>query len=260
MNKFPFVVGLLFVVAVCSSVYGQDVAAPRPTPQRQVVTSPTSTTSTMSVPMPMLHAVDVDIKEQSDCPLHVTVDEAMKGRMPGTPLSIRTDGRGVVAAFVLRADFEPFGMNQMMFLGSKGLAPGEARPIPLPMANYREGTAKPVVSVDYVQFADGTSWGEDTLGRSKDIAAFLKGRNEALARLEEMLVGQDATDVHKTLDVFSSSSFSEPNILPTGRAPRYVDYYVRGYEEVINILRRMPRNSQLGIDLANKLEARTREQ
>jgi hypothetical protein len=73
-----------------------------------------------------------------------------------------------------------------------------------------------------------------------------------------MLVGQDAADINKALDTFSSSSFAEPN-LPAGRPPRYVDYAVRGYEEVINILRRMPRNTELGKDLANRLEAMTKK-
>jgi hypothetical protein len=114
-----------------------------------------------------------------------------------------------------------------------------------------------VVSVDYVHFADGRTWGEDSLGRSKHVAAYLKGRGEALARLQEMLVGQDATDIYRALDAFSSASFAEPN-LPTGRQPRYVDFSVRGYEEVINILRRMPRGTELARELANRLEAATK--
>jgi hypothetical protein len=146
----------------------------------------------------------------------------------------------------------------MVILGSKGLPVGEARLQGLPMSNYREGSAKPVVSVDHVQFADGKTWGEDTLGRSKNVAAFLKGRNEALARLQEMVAGQDATDINRSLDVFASSSFSEPN-LPAGRPQRNVDYSARGYEEIINILRRMPRNAELGKDLARRLETMPRK-
>jgi hypothetical protein len=201
----------------------------------------------------MPSAVEVDIREQPDSPINLAIDEAIKGRMPGTPLKVRNDSGSTVAAYVLRVDVEPYGLSQMVILGSKGLAVGEARVQALPMSNYREGSAKPVVSVDHVQFTDGKTWGEDTLARSKHVAAFLKGRNEALGRVQEMLVGQDATDVNRALDVFSSSSFAEPN-LPTGRPPRYIDYSVRGYEEVINILRRMPRSTELGKDLARRLD------
>ena len=245
MKKFLFVFGLVFLGTNASA---QQPAAPRPTPQRQIMTS------TVEMPVPMSGPVDVDIREQSDTPIRLAVDETMKGRMPGTPLKVRNNSGSVVAGYVLRVDFEPYGLNEMVIVGPKGLAAGVARAQALAMSNYREGSAKPVVSVDYVQFADGTSWGENSLGKSKDVAEYLKGRNEALARVQEMLAGQDATDVNRAFDVYSSSSFSEPNVLPGGRAPRYVDYYVRGYEEVINILRRLPRNSELGKDLANRLE------
>jgi hypothetical protein len=166
---------------------------------------------------------------------------------------VRNDSSSVVAAYVLRVDVEPYGLSELVIIGPKGLAVGDARVQGLPMSNYREGSAKPVVSVDFVQFADGKTWGDDSLGKSKHVAAYLKGLNEAFARLQEMLVGQDAAEIYKTFEVFGSASIAEPN-MPTGRPPRYVDYAARGREEVINILRRMPRNSELGKDLANRLE------
>jgi len=209
----------------------------------------------MAMPVPLPRPLDVDIREQADSPIHLSIDEPIKGRIPATPLKVRNDSGSVVAAYVLRVDFEPFGLNEMVIVGPKGLAVGESRVASLPPANVREGTSKPVLAVDYVQFADGTSWGENSLGKSKDVAAYLKGRNEALAKVQEMLAGQDATDVNRVLDVYSSSSFAGPNLLPANRSPRYVDYYVRGYEEVINILSRMPRNSELGKDLASRLAA-----
>jgi hypothetical protein len=246
MKKSLFIFSFVFGALLGSFAFGQEPAAPAP--EQRVVTS------NLLVPGPM--PVDIDIREQPDAPIHLSVDESIKGRLPGTPIKVRNDSGSVVAAFVLRADFEPFGLNEMVIIGPKGLAAGEARLQGLAVSSYREGSPKPVVSVDYVQFADGTSWGEDSLGRSKDVTEYLKGRNEALARVKEMLAGQDATDVNRAFDVYSSSSFGEPRVLPGGRAPRYVDYYVRGYEEVINILQRLPRNTELGKDLAGS--ARTR--
>lgn len=252
MKTFLFNLGLIFGATLSGSAFGQQSPAPqRPAPPPP---GPRTVTATMVAPLPLPPAIEVDIREQPDSPIHLTMDDTFKGRMPGTPLKVRNDGGSTVAAYVLRVDVEPFGINQMVILGPKGLTVGDARVQGLPMSNYREGSAKPVVSVDYVQFTDGKTWGEDNLGRSKNVADYLKGRNEALARLQEMLAGQDATDINRALDVYSSSSFAEPSILPAGRPPRYVDYYVRGYEEVINILRRMPRNTELGRDLAHQLE------
>ena len=209
------------------------------------------------MPLPLPATVEVEIKEQTDSPIHLTVDDAVKGRLPGTPLKVRNDSGSIVAAFVLRVDGEPFGLGQMVITGPKGLAVGDARTHGLSMLNNREGTSKPVVSVDYVQFTDGKTWGEDSLGKSKHIAAYLKGRSDAFARLQELLAGQDGSEIYKALETFSSASFSEPN-LPAGRPPRHIDYSARGYEEVINILRRMPRSTELGKDLANRLEASSR--
>lgn len=247
MKKFSYLMNLVLGLSFCVVAFGQERPTPSPAPQPRIATA------TMEVPLPIPPAVEVEIKEQPDSPVHLTVDQAVKGRMPGTPLKVRNDSGSIVAAYVLRVDVEPFGFNQMVVVGPKGLAVGDARVQALAMSNYRDGTAKSVVSVDFVQFTDGKTWGDDSLRRSKDIAAYLKGRNEALARLQELLAGQDATDINKALDTFSSSGFSEPN-LPAGRQPRDVDYSVRGWEEVINILRRMPRNTELGRELANRLE------
>jgi len=255
MNRFLFIFGVVYVtVALCAGASAQQPTAPqRPAPQPRITTA----TATMGVQLPLPPAVEVDIRDQPDSPIHIAMDEAVKGRMPGTPLKVRNDSSSTVAAYVLRVDVEPFGLSQMVILGTKGLAVSDARVQALPMSNYREGSAKPVVSVDYVQFADGTTWGEDSLGRSKHVAAYLKGRNDAIARVQEMLVGQDATEINGMFERFGSASFAEPN-LPAGRPQRYIDWSVRGFEEVVNVLRRMPRNTELGRDLAKRLEAMTK--
>jgi hypothetical protein len=242
---------------VCGVGLAANAFAQQPNPQRPAPQTPTTrtATATLGVPIPLPGPVDVEIKDQPDSPIHITVDAATKERLPGTPLRVRNDSGSTVAAYVLRVDVDPYGYNQMVFLGPKGLAAGADRVQGLAPWNNRDGTSsKHTVSIDLVQFADGKTWGDDSLGRSKDVAAYLKGRNDTLARLQEMLAGQDASEIMRALDTFSSSSFAEP-FLPGGRPPRYIDYSVRGFEEVINILRRMPRNTELGRDLAARLEA-----
>ena len=258
MKQLLFILVFVYVTATfCTGASAQDTTAPQrpaPAPRPRITTA----TATMGVAIPLPPAVEVDIRDQPDSPIHLVMDDTFKGRMPGTPLKVRNDSSSTVAAYVLRVDVEPFGYNQVVILGQKGLAVGDARVQGLAPWNSREAPpAKPVVSVDFVQFADGKTWGEDSLGRAKSVADFLKGRNDALARLQEMLAGQDATDINNALNTYGSSSFAEPN-LPTVRPPRYIDYSVRGFEEVINVLRRMPRNTELGRDLANRLEASTK--
>jgi hypothetical protein len=222
--------------------------------QGKTVTRTGSSSSTMAVPLPIPPAIEFDIKDQPDSPLKLIVDQKARGRLlPGSPMTVRNDGGSTIAAFVLRVDIEPYGMNKMVIVGPKGLGIGQTLIHGLGMSRFDDNPAKPVVSVDYVQFADGTSWGEDSLGKSKNVSAYLKGRALALERLQQLLVGQDDTEIRKTFDVYGSSGFAEPN-LPTGRPPRSIDYEARGYDEIINLLRRMPRNTETAKDLARKLE------
>src|SRR6185503_18844689 len=166
-------------VALCGGVYAQQPTAPqRPAPPTQPVQGPRTATATMGVAIPLPPRAEVEFRDQLDSPIHLTIDDTFKIRRAGTPLKVRNDGSSTVAAFVLRIDTEPMGYNQVVILGQKGLAVGDARVQGLAPWNNRDGSVpKLAVSVDYVQFSDGKTWGEDTLGRSKDVAAYLKGRN-----------------------------------------------------------------------------------
>ena len=197
--------------------------------------------------------MEFEIREQPDSPLRLVAFKDPKRPLPGSPITIRNDGGSVIVAFVLRVDVEPYGISHVVFLGQKGLAVGESKVQGMGMPRLIDDTAKPAISIDYVQFADGSSWGDDALGKGKAVKDFLAGRALALSRLKELLAGQDDSDYQRTFDVFSSSSFSEPN-LPTPRGPGIMDWGARGYEEIINLLRRMPRRSEEAKDLARKLE------
>lgn len=214
-----------------------------------------SATATMGVPIPLPPPLELEIRDQPESPVQLVIDRKAAGRLPGSPLTLRNVGSAAIAAVVLRVDVEPYGLNQMVILGTKGLGIGESRlhGISAPRTRSEDEARKPGVSIDFVRFVDGRTWGEDSLGRSKDVAAYLEGRSVALKRLEELLVGNEDSDFKRAFDVFGASSFSEPN-LPAGRPARNVDWTSRGYDEVLNILRRMPRNTDLAKDLARRIE------
>jgi hypothetical protein len=203
------------------------------------------------IPIP---SVNVEIREQSDSPLRLfRVDPKLAGRLPGSPLSLRNDGTSAVAAAVIRVDGEPAGANTLIIFGRKGLAAGEPRNVAVPAHHVAREGEKVIAYVDFVLFADGRTWGADTLQRSRDAKAFVDGQNLALTRLAELTAGQDNTEVDRALNVFGASSFSEPN-LPIGRERPRADFSARGYESILMILRRMPRETERGQDLARQLE------
>jgi hypothetical protein len=56
-------------------------------------------------------------------------------------------------------------------------------------------TVVPIFEPDFVLFADGTSWGPDTYGRSALFANYYRGRELALRRAAE-LIGDNSNDFH----------------------------------------------------------------
>jgi hypothetical protein len=115
---------------------------------------------------------------------------------------------------------------------------------------FKEG--KFTLSIDYVEFADGMTWGGDQFGRSKYINAYLTGRNLAITRLKDLLGGTIPDDFQKLLDAFGSYSVSEPaNIHRPDMSNRQT---LLGYREVITMLRRSNKRTEEAQDLARKLE------
>lgn len=154
----------------------------------------------------VIPSVVFEILDQSDSPLHIAVDNRLASGIPGAPLKISNNGSTAVSAYVLHIKAAPRDQSYMTFV-AKGIAPGAFHTQGVSIPTVPAGKEKPVVSIDYVQFDDGRSWGEDSLGRSKDVQAFLAGRTLALKRLKDLLAGQDDTEFMKSIDAFRSSSF-----------------------------------------------------
>src|SRR5687767_15818804 len=108
--KKLLIFAVIFTTGLVTGALAQQAPPSRPAPRTGV------TTSTMTMPLPLPQAVEVDIREQPDSPIRLTVDEAVKGRMPGTPLKVRNDSGSNIAAYVLRVDVEPYGLNQMVII------------------------------------------------------------------------------------------------------------------------------------------------
>lgn len=210
----------------------------------------------IAVQLPLPPPIDVEIREQLNGPVKLVRNERIRS-MPGLGLEVRNEGVTVAAGLVIRVDAEPYGMNSLVAYGPKGLGPGESKMNSVGMAGLPDQSKRPQVYIDFVLFVDGSSWGDDTLGRSKDLREFVEGRNLAMTRLEQLLAGRSDAEIKQALNVFGASSFSAPN-LPTGRPAREIDFSARGYESIVMILRRMPRSVELGQDLARELELMAR--
>lgn len=199
--------------------------------------------------------VDFEIREQPGCPLKLLFDDKLKD-LPGSPVTLRNDGESTIAAAVLRVDLDSDGRNSMTIFGNTGLAAAQTRTVGLSAPRSSEVSGRPIVSVDFIQFVDGRTWGADSLGRSSHIRQFIEGRDLALKRLFELIAGQDDTEIRRALAIGGGASFGEPNSI-TAR-PRTIDYSARGYETILMTLRRLSRERERGQDLARELELAAR--
>ena len=221
----------VFIFGLAGMLFGQTQRAVMPTPPPQAA---------------------IEIVEQPGSPLKFSVDEQAVARfLPVAALKVTNVGKQGVRAYVIRIDDGP-GHYAIQFL-FQPLEAGADRVEIIPAFSNanREGTRQ--VSFDVVEFADGTTWGADALGKSKKITDFHRGRNIAIARLKELIGDQDPTDFMKTIEVFKSSSFGGQITSPDPREDN-LDYAIRGYEQIISLLRKSPRRPDESKELARKLE------
>ena len=92
------------------------------------------------------------------------------------------------------------------------------------------------LSVDYVEFEDGSFWGEDSQGHSKLIAGERAGRLAAINRLKKLVKNNDFA----TLTDLLGQKIAEISVsVPTSSQPgEWQRGYQRGYKAVISILQR----------------------
>src|SRR5688500_5096618 len=192
------------------------------------------------------------IADQPSSPLKLTLER--QGPHPGSVfIKLTNNGKLPVRGYVLRMKSEERDHVYTSVFVNRFIDPGQTRPAGI--SGGRVGEVKPQtveISLDYVGFADGTGWGLDSLGRSKNIFDYIKGHDTARAKLAEVLAGQDGAAIITHVGLFSGGTFGEPVQMPAGRERNHFDM---GYETVLIRLRQMkgPREDEAK-ELARRLE------
>lgn len=197
-------------------------------------------------------SIPYEIINQPDSPLSPSVDDRIGSGLPGGFLRLKNEGTSSIKAFVLSTRADDQTSSLVVFLGSKGLLPGKTHLEGVMIRKVPENARLPAISIDYVRFADDTSWGPDSLGQAKEIDLFLDGRSLAIKRLEKLLDGQDSSDFFNEIEKHTSSSFGVT--FRIGENPSAYDFFTRGYQEIIDILRRMKKRNDEALRFARKLE------
>ncbi len=205
---------------------------------------------TLVVNSPPLQTI-FEFAEQPDSPLRFAVPE----RLVGTPIEISTNSDRAITGYVLHLDYDGQQKLSINMRPERQLVRG--RPIlqgfGIP-TNGQNAVKRVLVSVDYVRFSDGGSWGSDNLGGSRIISTHLEGRDIAIKRLLTMLADEnlESADFLAPIRVFGGFSLGGPVNMKLDEA----HFRLEGYRTVIKSLRSMGKRSAEGQDLARKLELR----
>jgi hypothetical protein len=199
--------------------------------------------------------VKVKILEQKDCPLQITVinvdNSALSAQnivyslqnISNKPIRAYTllgdgknDGKVVTNSFVTRL-FQPDGYEYDNFFVESEIA--------------KEGTI--FLSIDYVEFEDGSFWGKDREKKSKEIAGEFEGRKAAVKHLKDLIKNQNANG-ENGIKAFLQQDIKEINVdVPNTNQPdEWKRGFRGGYKAVISVLQRI-REQEIE-NLAKKLD------
>jgi hypothetical protein len=212
-----------------------------------VVSADAQTTVVGPIVMPQ---VRVDTPPQTMCPLSISVVDLKLPMMLTVRLSLQNTSDKPIRAYVLVSES-----------GDKKHTRSVVRPVPVEPGKMTEDIVSGIkntsvsVTLDYVEFADGSTWGSDAYGRSKQIAGYFRGRELAIERLKQLLGDQPQAEFWDQISRSGSYSFGEPAGMSRPNAGEREAGV--GYRVVVDALRRMRTRTQEALELARKLEIMT---
>ena len=162
-------------------------------------------------------SVQLKVKAQPDSPLsirsaRVVFDDPHK---PAFEYTVVNNNDKPIRAYTIRQDDGLTGSNLSML--NSPLQPGQSLWEAYDNATYSEPVRTILLSVDFVEFADGTAWGPDTTRSSQRLAGMRTGmsveRNRLLTILNDEGVAKLTSDLDAELEVNppsgNSSEWSE---------------------------------------------------
>jgi len=181
----------------------------------------------------------VEVVKQKDCPVSFTivnVDNSAPS-FQRVNFNVQNISTKAIRAYVLTGQAKTTGKiitdSFITSLLNPGLFQGEE--ISLERKAIKE-SGRMFLSVDYIEFQDGSSWGVDSQGFSKRIAGERVGRVAAINRIKDLIARKNLVD----LDGLLGQEISEMEIETpdSGQSDEWKKGYRTGYKAVFSILQR----------------------
>lgn len=140
----------------------------------------------------------------------------------------------LVKAFVIVMNGTDRSMAQTTIYPMEGFHAGAISDL-VSWNNFVQSGEKTGISVDYILFSDGTSWGTDSLRRAGRINEYLDGRKAAIDNLTTLLFGIVQSEclmgINSFIDIIQEPIGDHEPTKPG------LSFQERGYEVVVNGLR-----------------------
>jgi hypothetical protein len=187
--------------------------------------------------------IRVEIVEQKDCPLRIMVVNVDNSALSAQNIvySLQNISNKSIRAYTLLGDGKSDGKVVTNSFISKLFQPSEYEYGDFFVEREIAKEEKTIsLSIDYVEFEDGSAWGNDSQKKSKEIAGAREGRKAAIQHLKGLLKNQNATD-ETGIKTFLKQDIKQiivavPNTI---QSDEWKTGFRGGYKAVISVLQRI---------------------
>jgi hypothetical protein len=193
----------------------------------------------------------VEVAEQANCPLKLSI-KVLDGPMPVIDFEPSTLSNKSIIGYIIVGS----GETKKTIVGTA--RPGD--PVERDTKSWPGGMVMHdqkhvIVFVDYVEFADGSSWGEDAYKQSGRIKQFVRSWSLGMERLREIVKTYEDPEffIHRGM-ISGRTSWSGP-VMPNADMPRLPPGFDdAGYDTILRNLRLHVKRDDEAQEIARKLE------
>jgi hypothetical protein len=144
----------------------------------------------------------VDAMNQPDSPLIITlvgVNNTAE-RVQAINFTLQNTNLKKIKNYSILLSYRPNSLRSGLYTFQSAIAPGQVieRSVSEARVNIDEEKTA-LLSVDYVVFEDGSSWGEDSKKESKFLSSFEEGQKKALSEVKDLINKSDKAALSKLL-------------------------------------------------------------
>ena len=211
--------------------------------------APRLAAQTTAVDIPQPKQVIVEFANQPGSPVEMAVGKSPIAGMQVITIELSNTDPRHIRGYTLIVDTDGTKTSSINMKPEKPIEKGTPH---RHLLNGQRAERNVTVSVDYVQFDDGSSWGADEIGGSIIITNFVEGRDLALKRLTAMLAETNINpaEILNSVRAFGGFGLGAPVKMRHDAAR----FRLEGYRTVIKGLRAPNKNVPENQELARRLE------